>query len=925
MKSFRSLSGSAWAFFPTRLVAGLCLAGILHDVAAHNFVRVGDANGLDAQVVSSLLVDRQGYLWVGSREGLYRYDGYQALSFTSDASDPATLSDTDIRFIYESGDGILWISTNTGGLNRYDRSTGRFERFQHDAADPTSINDNNVYSMAEDSEGHLWISTEKGVARMLTRDGAFERFTHHDPLDRSSISSDRAYALYASPAGDLWIATVGGGINRWDSGSESFERFDLAGMAAGPSGLNDVFAVRDAGDGRLWAGTRSGLVLASPGAGSAQRIETGACPDDLCPVPAIDLDDEGRLWVGTMDHGVYRIDADNLLVEPLVEARPGEPGALPARPLLSLEVHEQNIFVGTWGAGLFRAQVHALPYKLIDGEITGGILPNETVTAIHATNEAGKPWIGSFGGGVQQVDVVKNRMIQAVDDGDPIFHAGVLDLALSPDGSHHAATSQGLSTFSSQAETLEFEQHDPAREGSVGAGYLHAVLQQENGDLWVGSGGDGLYRRKAGQDNFMPFRNDPSAPGSLSGDFITTLLDDGENSLWIGTRSNGLNRCQIEPWQCERFDGRTPGPLNLGHFHVTDLYRSRNGRLWVATNGGGLHEVKFGDRDQVSGFQRWSSDDGLLADGIMAIAEDADESLWLSTRVGLSRLDPDTGRFVNHVEASGLPVSHFNSGAAGSDSQYLYFGSTGGLLAIEKGTVLEPRQPSPVTPTLVQTAEEGEQLASRPWDGSPLTLSYGQLLSLEFAVLDFTESSHEYAYRFHEDEAWTQLGNRRVVTFFGLAPGTYHIQARGRDAFGLWGQSEALHLRVKPPFWMQPWFRLAVVALLILAALAIHQVRLARERRIAREVRRLSEKRESALEAALGNEAELAVLTPRQKEVFQLLAEGYSAREISELLDVSIKTVQAHRANLMERLELGDLSSLVRLAIRTGIISPEDH
>ena len=124
-----------------------------------------------------------------------------------------------------------------------------------------------------------------------------------------------------------------------------------------------------------------------------------------------------------------------------------------------------------------------------------------------------------------------------------------------------------------------------------------------------------------------------------------------------------------------------------------------------------------------------------------------------------------------------------------------------------------------------------------------------------------------------------------------------------------------------PPFWMTSTFRLIVAALLVLLALAAHRARQAALQRRALEIQRLSQKREEALEQKLGSQAELAVLTPRQKEVLQLIAEGHATKEIAERLGVSVKTVEAHRANLMERLEIHDVPGLVRLAIRSGLVS----
>jgi DNA-binding CsgD family transcriptional regulator len=308
----------------------------------------------------------------------------------------------------------------------------------------------------------------------------------------------------------------------------------------------------------------------------------------------------------------------------------------------------------------------------------------------------------------------------------------------------------------------------------------------------------------------------------------------------------------------------------------------------------------------------------------MAIQEDLDESLWLSSRQGLSRLNPATGNVVNFIAASGLPVSRFNANASGSDDRYLYFGSTGGLLVIPKGSLLKKRHPPRVFVSAMDNTGPGHtrQLLAR--QGGQLRLAYRDVLSINIKVIDFAESSHEYAYRLDSSDPWTELGSRNQIIFHDLAPGQYEFQARGRDAYGIWGESEILSLEIVPPFWMIRWVQILLAVALLLLILIAHLARQAKVKRRAGESLRLGVKREQALEERLGSAAELTVLTPRQKEILQLLAEGQTTRQIAELLGISIKTVEAHRSNLMERLDIHDLPGLVRLAIRSRLVSLQE-
>ncbi len=303
----------------------------------------------------------------------------------------------------------------------------------------------------------------------------------------------------------------------------------------------------------------------------------------------------------------------------------------------------------------------------------------------------------------------------------------------------------------------------------------------------------------------------------------------------------------------------------------------------------------------------------------MSVESDADGSLWLATRQGLSRLDPASGRVVNHVPQSGLPVSHFNTGASAADERYLYFGSVGGLVIVPKGLPLRLRPPSPVRITAVERLVDGRAAALSPRARSRHRFEIGidEVLAAEFAVLDFTETAHEYAYRLQAGDTWTPLGRQRQVTFVGLAPGRYALEVRGRDAFGRWSASLPLDFEVVPPLWMTAWFRGLALAAVVLLALGVHLVRLRSLRARNAVLERLQSQREQALADARRSQGELeeAYAGLRQLTVrLESAKEEERSRISRELHDEFGQTLTAAKLNLqMLRTTMADAGAARRL------------
>jgi ligand-binding sensor domain-containing protein len=223
-----------------------------------------------------------------------------------------------------------------------------------------------------------------------------------------------------------------------------------------------------------------------------------------------------------------------------------------------------------------------------------------------------------------------------------------------------AGTSLDLVRLDGDSGKAIYFRHDPHDPASIGPGYVRAVLEGRTGELWIGTGEGGVQRLDASGRVITRFVRDPNRPDSLSDNYVTALYEDSEGTLWVGTRSGGLNALDTASGRITRYLPDPGDPHSLSHHCVTSLLGDRHGRLWVATAGGGLNRVEKGSLQ----FQRTLESDGLVDNDVMAILEDDDGSLWLSTRRGIARFDPTTSKFLSIQASDGLPSAEFETGSA---------------------------------------------------------------------------------------------------------------------------------------------------------------------------------------------------------------------------------------------------------------------
>lgn len=892
--------------FAGALVAALLPARAAPPGEPPRLERFGAREGLPAETINALFFDSTGLLWLGTREGLYFYDGYTFSGYQHDVGDPGSLVDNWVRTVFEDAAGRIWVGTNTGGIARLDRATGRFTVFRHDAADAGTLSHDSVYAIESDGADRFWVGTQSGLNRLDPETGRSELIPLLPP-GHPHAGSEYVLDLVAEEDGTLWVATIGDGVLRRDGSTGAVTALPIA--ADDPSSLPspDTFTLAADAKGNLWIGTRSGAAVLDRRAGSLRRIVSP--PDQEWPVegnvvPVIVAAPSGCVYVGSFV-GVFRVE-DPPVVSAWIGVGPDPENPSAGEPVTGLAVGDSgSVWIGTSGGGLLRLLPDPGPFRAI-GKGGDGLssLSHDDVSAVLEDRE-GRLWIGTFGTGVDLLAPGAERFVRApLGSGDGPRNLGTLRLVEDPRGRLWIAHAGGLLRYDprdgSRAEFL----HDPADPASLGRGYVLGLLVDGSERLWVGTGGGGLFRLRTDEKGFDSFPARPGDPTTPSDDFVTVLLEDRAGRIWEGTRSGGLNLIDRETGRARRVPVDTADPGALAHHYVTSILEARNGTIWIGTGGAGLARVVSFDPATGPRFARVTARDGLVDDNVMSLVEDDDGSLWVATRRGITRYDPERGAFVNFDVADGLPSSEGSLSAAAAGRHHLYIGTMNGLIQIPRGTPFPEPPPARLALTALQTLGGPVTATGSVWPPSQVAIDHGEILTVGFAVVDYDpHRRHRYAYRLEgEDEPWRDLGSRHELTFTDLAPGTHLVEVRARGARGGWSDPPlSLGVTVVPPFWRTTWFRLT--ALLSLAALAFagHHVRTVRLERRNRELTDLQAQREAALREAHAKEEELTAAFDRLRHLTRRLEaakEEERKRIAGELHDEMGQLLTAAKINI---------------------------
>ncbi len=811
---------------------------------------VRSEKGMSQQSVQAITQDSLGYIWIGTREGLNRFDGYSYSHYLHIEGEPASLADNQIVGLHTTGSGDLLVLTSSG-LHRYYRNGEKFIRILSDHERGFSQT-----RLHEDADGNVWFISGSILFCLLPGDTVLRSL---DLSEQVSGENDTRILVSAAGPAKIWNYRTGKSreIAADDEGKilisdedipldlyrHWHQKLELIGIThqikypvdelAGYFVSERVNRLAADQRGNLWFKNMLSLFRFNPGSGNVERIQIESSDPLRRTIHEFFPDNFGGVWLGTLN-GLFYYNSVQMPFRSLSRTGAAEGGL--SNNLVSAigPISGDTLLIGTIGGGLSLVVNHEVVKTYRHDPDQPGSIPNDVI------------WSVMEGG----------------------------------DGTYWLATDHGFSRFFPDEERFErFGVADGSVYMQAGSGTYTALARGCEGDLWLGTYTGGVMRTQGESDHLAEYVW-PASDGNYEVHYIHISAD---CRAWIATGSDGLfyySEDEDMLLQAEDSHGEIPG-------RIYQIREEKDGRLLLATNAG---LIRF---DPASGtafrlFRKW----GIPLQTVYAAEIDRSGNIWMSTNNGLIRYSVSDGRAVRITESAGLMAKEFIRNASRiSPDGMIYFGSMDGLIFFDPDAIYQDVINVPVMLTGIRkTGPEGVEWLN-PLAGKPLEFTHrDHSVTFSFLAMNYaTPAQNRYRYRLLPLESeWTDGAYAREATYLNIPPGEYRFEVQASAGENSWSEAAFIDFRMVPPFWQAAWFYLVAIFTVGVLLFFAHKLRVGRllhEERI-----RMSIASDLHDEVG-GNLSSITLLTEIMKRKKELTDE--QRRRLERVQKASVQTMEA--------------------------------
>ncbi|RIJ50853.1 helix-turn-helix domain-containing protein [Maribellus luteus] len=798
--------------------------GFLPLCAQVNFTHITIEDGLSQSSVKCIFQDSKGFMWFGTADGLNKYDGYDFITYNNNPDDKFSIGGNDVSCVYENSlDSILWIGTQDGGLNRYDRKLDRFISFQISSKQLHRIPSNHIRDILVSRDSILWIASfNGGIFSFNLADTTF-----YQPEFSKSPAFVNTNCIKEDKTGTIWLGTTQGlfkwKLNDRKKGLEPQKvKFDSTNMPGNVRALLIDYS------GQIWIGTNArGLYVYHPVSGEFKKY---LASDDLSIMPSNQIRSlmqsrNGDIWAGTLN-GLVKFDGRSSETT-TYRNREDNPNSLNNNIVYSLfEDRSGILWAGTYLGGINKYDPLQARFPVFRN-IVKGYSSRINDTRSITVDDRGNLWVGTTEGLIQinEKDLKEGKLNGRVH----FEYQSVFEVVSLPGVGMMVSTSNGIYLENASGKFMNLSPDIDKQTGENIISFYTSCSSSDE-EVWLAAG-QGLLCFRSQDRRFSYY-----APTGPDGERISlaglALLEDFTDKIWIGTLNGELYSFDKHTHEFER----TRIDNEMASFtKIFSLCQIKPGELWMGTNRG-LYQLNM----ETLAIKRFLTSEGLSNNVVYTVLSDDNGNLWTSTNKGVSCYHTREGYFQNYTQKDGLQSNEFNQNAYFKAANgTIYLGGIDGLNIFHPKDVMVNEFVPPVIITdmeiqyqRISPAQNPDLLNEQISETKEVKLSYKKnTFSFEYTALSYSlpERNH-YDYCLTpegERDNWIEAGNRRFATFTNIDPGTYSFKVKGSNSDGIWNEEPAyVRIIIRPPYWQTWWFRIIMTSTLLIFVYLFFYLRL---------------------------------------------------------------------------------------------------
>ncbi len=778
-----------------------------------SYVTIND--GLSNNNVTTLFQDSLGYLWMGTYDGLNRYDGYDFKVYRHRFEDSSSLLGNRIVCVNQDLNKNIWIGTKEGIniQNNLKTSLGSVKYISKDSQKKKILR-TGITDIVRDAKGNMWVGTE-GAGVLYSKQGSF--LLSQIPYVQNGAERNQ-YPVRGIAISDhkVWVFIKEVGLCRLDFKQKKLNVINAK--------LRKANCMRADGKGNLWIGTNNGLYRYRISSGEFTAFKKGKTGLLSNLIETICIDRKSNIWFGTDGGGAAMMTPEGQCYK--ISGNSSEEFPETASVFSIIEDRAGRIWMGTLRGGVIILDPNKPAFKTIrQNPLAKSSLVSNYIFSF-SEDHNGNLWIGTDGGGLSVFNEKTGRYTNYVhQEKNPYSLSSnfITDLCLDSSGQMWLATwGGGINRY--QTTQKRFKHYQTLGKWNEKKNFFSLYVDHAH-NLWAGSIGGGLFKYDSSEDKFFLYDHNLRD--------IIAMYEDQEDRLWAGNFGQ-LIEIDRKKKKNKRFD--------IGH-PVRSICEAGNRRLWVGTEGGGL--LLFDEKDGI--LKRYTVKNGLPSDNILQILKDGEGNLWMSTYDGLCNFIVSQERFINYYQQEGIQSNQFNYNAALElQSGAFVFGGINGYTQFYPDSI-HPYQTH--TNVLINEIWVNNQLLKKNSRYvtetsknfiKEITLPYNKSsLRIKFVGINYTLSRElTYAYSLKKDnDAWTKNGTSRSISFSHLGKGSYFLRIK---ALGTGGSSNdkntMLKIIVLPP-WYWSWWAILIYVFIIGGVILLYVSYKTRRTRLKYEIR----------------------------------------------------------------------------------------